>query len=67
MIFDKYGGIGICVYFLFIYLGLGWVFVTLCGLFSSCSGQELPHAVHGLFIALASLVAEHRLQVCRLR
>ena len=41
MIFDKYVGIGIYVYFLFIYLWLRWVFVTLCGLFSICSGQEL--------------------------
>ena len=35
----------------------------LCGLFSSCGecGLSLA-AVHGLLIAVASLVAEHRLQ-----
>ena len=34
----------------------------LCGLFSSCSKQELVFLeVHGFLIAVASLVAEHRL------
>ena len=46
---------------LFIYLGLHWVFVAARGLFSSCGERGLlTIAVHGLLIAVASLVAEHR-------
>ena len=43
----------VCVYFLFTCLWLCWVFVVILGL-------SLV-AVHGLLIAVASLVAEHRL------
>ena len=39
--------------YLFIYFWLRWVFVAVCGL-------SLVVA-HGLFIAVASLIAEHRL------
>ena len=46
-------------YFIF---WLRWVFVAACGLFSGCSEQGLLFvAVRGLLIAVASLVAEHRL------
>ena len=48
--------------YLFIYFWPHWVFVAACGLFSSCSKQGLLFvAVRGLLIAVASLVAEHRL------
>ena len=49
--------------YLFIYLfWLLWVFVATCGLFSSCGKQGLLFvAVCRLLIAVASLVAEHRL------
>ena len=48
--------------FIFIYLWLHWVFVAAHGLFSSCSELELLFVVvRGLFIVVASLVAEHRL------
>ena len=48
--------------YLFIYLWLCWVFVAVHKLFSSCSEQWLLFvAVPGLLIAVASLVAEHRL------
>ena len=48
---------------LFIYLfWLRWVFVAARGLFSSCGERGLLFvAVHGLLIAVASLVAKHRL------
>ena len=55
-----------CIYsylfiYLFIYLWLCWVFVAVCGLFSSCGEWGLLFiAVHGLLIAVASLVAEHK-------
>ena len=58
-----------CLFFfliyLFIYSWLRWVFVAACGLslvvFSSCCEQGLLFvAVHGLLIAVASLVAESR-------
>ena len=49
-------------YFFVIYFWLHWVFVAACRLFSSCVEQGLLFvAVHGLLIAVASLVAEHRL------
>ena len=57
----------VCLFFLnlfilFIYFWLRWIFVAACGLFSSC-GERGPLfvAVHGLLIAVASLVAEHGL------
>ena len=41
---------------------LHWVFVAAYGLFSSCDEWGLLFvAVHGLLIAVASLVVEHRL------
>ena len=47
---------------LFIYFWLLWVFVAACGLVSSCSERGLLFvAVRRLLIAVASLVAEHRL------
>ena len=45
------------------YFWLRWVFVAAHGLFSSCGKRGPPPvAVSGLLIAVASLVAEHRLQ-----
>ena len=50
------------IYLLCIYFWLHWVFVVAHRLFSSCGEQGLLFvAVHGLLIAVASLVAEHRL------
>ena len=48
-------------FYLFIYFWLHWVFIAARGPFSSC-GERGPlfAAVHGLLIAMASLVAEHR-------
>ena len=52
----------------FIYLWLHWVFVAVPGLFSCCGeGGLLFVAVHGLLIAVASLVAEHGLQARKLQ
>ena len=49
------------LFILFIYFWLRWVFVAVRGLFSSCGKRGLLFvAVHGLLIAVASLV-EHRL------
>ena len=46
----------------FIYFWLPWVFVAACGLSFSCGERGLLFvAVRGLLIAVASLVAEHRL------
>ena len=46
----------------FIYFWLRWVFVAAHGLFSCCGERGLLFvAVRGLLIAVASLVAEHRL------
>ena len=48
--------------YLFIYFWLHWVFVAQRGLFSSYGERGLLFvAVLGLLIAVASLVAEHRL------
>ena len=48
--------------FLFIYFWLRWAFAAARGLFSSCREWGLLFVVvHGLLIAVASLVAEHRL------
>ena len=64
------GGDGNCFVFLFflnlfilfIYFWLCWVFIAVCGLFSSCGEQGLLFVVVcRLLIAVASLV-EHRLQ-----
>ena len=45
---------------LFVYFWLHWIFVAAHRLFSSCGEWELLFvAVHGLLIAVASLVAEH--------
>ena len=50
------------LFYLFIYFWLLWVFVAACGLFSSCGERGLLFiAVHGLLVAVASLVAEHGL------
>ena len=52
------------LFILFIYFQLRWVFVAARGLFSSCGERELLFVVvRGLLIAVASLVAEHGLQV----
>ena len=49
------------LFILFIYFWLHWVFIAAWA-FSSCSEWGLLFvAVHGLLIAVASLVAEHRL------
>ena len=49
------------IYFIY-YFWLCWVFVAARGLFSSCGEWGLLLvAVHGLLIAVASLVAEHGL------
>ena len=53
--------------YLFIYLWLCWVFVSVRGLFSSCGKQgPLFIAVRGPLTIAASLVGEHRLQTRRL-
>ena len=45
-----------------IYSWLCWVFIAVRGLFSSCGERGLLFiAVCGFLIAVASLVAEHRL------
>ena len=50
------------LFYLFIYFWLHWVFVAEPGLFSSCGEQGLLFVVVcRLLIAVASLVAEHRL------
>ena len=47
---------------LFVYFCLRWVFIAVCGLSSSCGEQGLLFvAVHGLLIAVASLVVQHGL------
>ena len=47
---------------LFFFLGLLWVFVSMCGLSQVAASRGLLFAVvHGLLIAMASLVVEHRL------
>ena len=44
------------------YVRLHWVFVAVCGLFSSCGERGLLLVVvRGLLIAVASLVAKHGL------
>ena len=44
----------------FIYFWLRWVFFAAHGAFSSCGERGLLFvAMHGLLIAVASLVAEH--------
>ena len=49
-------------HYLFIYFWLCWVFFAACGLsLVAESGSCSLVAVHGLLIAVASLVAEHRL------
>ena len=54
--------------FYLIYFWLCWVFVAARGLFSSCREQGLLFVVvRRLLIAVASLVAEHGLQVRRLQ
>ena len=48
--------------YLFIYFWLHWIFVAAHGFFSSCGERGLLFVeVRGLLIAVASLVAEHRL------
>ena len=68
---NNVGGFELFFFFLInlfiFYLWLHWVFVAACGLFSSCGERGLLFvAVRGLPIAVASLVAEHGLYVCRL-
>ena len=47
---------------LFVYFWLCWVFIALCGLFSGCGEWKLLFvAVHGLLIAVSSLIVEHGL------
>ena len=46
---------------LFIYFWLCWVFVAACGLSLVAASGGYSVAVRGLLIAVASLVAEHRL------
>ena len=54
--------------YLLIYFWLRWVLVAARGLLSSCGERGPPFAVvRGPLIAVASLVEEHRLQVCRLQ
>ena len=49
-------------FFNLFYFWLRWVFIAVCGLFSSCRQQGLLFiAVRGLLIAAASLVVEHGL------
>ena len=51
---------------LFIYLVVA--FIALCGLFSSCGEwKRLFVAVHGLLIAVSSLIVEHGLRSHRLQ
>ena len=51
----------IYLFYIFFYVWLSWVFVAVCGLFSSCGKQGLLFiAVRRLLIAVASLV-EHGL------
>ena len=54
--------ISISIYYLFVYFWLCWVFVALHGLslVTASRGYSLA-VVHGLVIAVASLVAEYRL------
>ena len=47
--------------YLFIYFWLCWVFVAARGLSLVAASGDYSVAVHGLLIAVASLVAEHRL------
>ena len=55
------------IQFLFIYLWLCWVFVSVRGLsVVAASGGPLFIAVRGPLTIAASLVAEHRLQTHRL-
>ena len=50
------------LFFFFFLICLRWVFVAVRGLFSSCGERGLLFvAVHGLLIAVASLVVEHGL------
>lgn len=41
-----------------------WVFVAVCGLFSSCERGLFFITVHRLLIVVASLVEEHGLGSC---
>ena len=56
-------------FFLFMYLFLAVLCLCCTWAFSSCSEQRRATlvAIHGLLIAMASLVVDHRLQVCRLQ
>ena len=45
----------------FIYFWLGWVFIAACRLYSSCCEQGHSVVVLQLLIAVASVVADHRL------
>ena len=57
------------LWFLFIYLFMAALGLCCCAWASSTCGEQglLFIAVHGLLIAVASLVAEHRLQECQLQ
>ena len=53
---------GLNLFIILIYFWLHWVFIAVRGLFSSCGKRGLLLvAVHGLLIAVASLLAEHGL------
>ena len=59
--FERWQFIYYLFIYLFIYLWLHWIFVAARGLFSSCGERGLLFiAVHGLLIAVASLVAQRR-------
>ena len=60
---------GVLSRFLFIYLFMAVLGLHCCvRAFSSCSEWGLLFvAVHGLLTVVASLVAEHRLEACRLQ
>ena len=52
--------------FIYLFIWLCWVFVSVRGLFSSCSEPgPLFIVVRGPLTVMASLVAEHRLQIRR--
>ena len=49
------------IYLFYFYFWLCWVFVAARGLSLVAASGDYSVAVHGLLIAVASLVAEHRL------
>ena len=53
--------INLFIYFILFYFWLPWVFIAACGLSLVAVSRGYSVAVHGLLIAVASLVAEHGL------